>query len=178
MKITVTAQNGESPSKSINDILDRWLNALDSSGETISMSLVSTVQNHFVRRFRPVYHDPKKVTPGDAHGRAEGSANVGTADAGRAYHDVTILPVRRKRLTIPMHASAFGRKASDFDDLFYVKTKKGTELLGRNDGKGVTWMYALVKKAFQRKDPSIMPDDDTLASDALKNITTLLRRAS
>lgn len=178
MRLSFYTKEGKTPAQGIRDILSRVLATLNRSGETVGMSMVATTQNHFVRRFGASRHyDPRNVTPGDSTG-ATGEAVVAVAGASRAYHDVLIVPRLRRRLTIPLHRSAYGREAREFDDLFYVKTKGGTELLGRKAGNGVTWMYALVKRAFQHQDPTIMPEDKVLARDAFRNVENLLRRAA
>lgn len=177
MRIRLYTKDGKTPAQGIKDVLKRVLGALRSSGETIGTSMVATTQNHFVRRFgASAHYAPENVTLGKCHG-ATGVADVNVPGAGRAYHDVTILPRLRTRLTIPLHREAYGREASEFDDLFYVRTQKGTELLGRKDGKGVTWLYVLAKRAFQPQDATIMPTDDELARDAFRNVANLIRRA-
>ena len=90
-----------------------------------------------------------------------GNVNVNIPGAGRAYHDVTIRPVRARHLTIPIHQSAYGKKVSDFNDLF---KPKGKNILARNDNGQLVAMFALAKSAFQKKDSSLMPTDDNLAS--------------
>lgn len=178
MRIRFYTKEGETPAQGIRDILKRVADALNRSGETIGMSMAATTQNHFVRRFGVSGHySPQNVKPGDSSG-STGEAVVGVAGASRAYHDVLIVPRLRRRLTIPLHKAAYGREATEFDDLFYVRTKKGTELLGRNEGRGVTWMYVLAKRAFQRQDPTIMPTDKELANDAFRNVRNLIRRAA
>lgn len=178
MRIRLYTKDGKNPAQGIRDILRRVLTVLQSSGETVGMSMVATTQNHFVRRFgASAHYAPENVTLGKCHD-ATGVADVNVAGAGRAYHDVTILPRLRTRLTIPLHREAYGREAGEFDDLFYVRTRKGTELLGRKDGRdGVTWLYVLAKRAFQHQDVTIMPTDDRLARDAFRNVENLIRRA-
>lgn len=48
------------------------------------------------------------------------SVNVEVAGASRAYHNITIVPKFRKWLTLPMHAKAYGKKATDFSNLLFV----------------------------------------------------------
>ena len=97
---------------------------------------------------------------GDSQG-AIGNVNVNIAGAGRAYHDVTIRPVRARHLTIPIHQSAYGKKVSDFNDLF---KPKGKNILARNENGQLVAMFALAESAFQKKDPSLMPPDEHLAN--------------
>ena len=91
----------------------------------------------------------------------EGITNVDIPGATRAYNDIIIRPVRAKMLTIPMHADAFHHSARDFNDLF---KPKGKNILARNVNGNLVAMFALAKSAFQKKDSSLMPTDDNLAS--------------
>ena len=47
----------------------------------------------------------------------------------RAYKDLHITPKFKSRLTIPMHQSAYGKKASSFTNLFFIKKKNKKEFL-------------------------------------------------
>ena len=104
--------------------------------------------------------DPNKVTQGDSLG-VIGTTNVDIPGASRAYHDVVIKPVRARHLTIPIHQIAYGKKVSDFNDLF---KPKGKNILARNVNGQLVAMFALAKSAFQKQDSSLMPTDDNLAS--------------
>lgn len=64
----------------------------------------------------------------------------------RAYHNLDIKAKRAKHLTIPMHRQAYGLPASAFEDLFYLKTKSGTEMLAKNEGGALVFMYLLKEK--------------------------------
>ena len=87
-------------------------------------SLRHTVRNHFKTIYPGSKHwSPDNVVDGEASASSSyvtASANVEVAGAGRAYHNVTIVPRFRKWLTLPMHAKAYGKKAADFSDLLFV----------------------------------------------------------
>lgn len=78
------------------------------------------------------HFDPNKVTEGDSSSGeiTSGSIKIDVPGVGRAYHDVTILPRIRKSLTIPMNKEAYGRRATEFNDLFVAK-KNGKAFLAR-----------------------------------------------
>src|SRR5690554_5927825 len=61
-----------------------------------------------------------------------------------------ITPVEAKLLTVPVHPSAKGRKASDFPDLFMINRKSKFPLLVRKSGGGrsqkLDIMFVLVPK--------------------------------
>ena len=123
--------------------------------------MTKAVKNWVQQRYPNSQHwDPNKVTKGDSLG-VIGTTNVDIPGAGRAYHDVVIKPVRARHLTIPIHQIAYGKKVSDFNDLF---KPKGKNILARNVNGNLVAMFALAKSAFQKQDSSLMPTDDNLAS--------------
>lgn len=73
---------------------------------------------------------------------------------------MTIRPVMAKALTIPIHASSFGKKTSDFNGLFTIK---GKNALFQKQGSGIVALFALAKSAFQKQDPTLAPSDEKLA---------------
>ena len=52
----------------------------------------------------------------------------------RAYHDLDIRPKFRRALTIPIHRSAYGKKASSFDNTFVLKKKDGKRFIVQKEG--------------------------------------------
>lgn len=115
--------------QTLRDCLNRAFEAaVSASGKTISDAMLNTTKNHISMRFPKSSHwDPSKVVKDqeistNITGRS--SININIPGASRAFHDVTILPVHAKALTIPMHASAYGKKASDFNNLFTIPGKK------------------------------------------------------
>ena len=127
--------------------------------------MTKAVKNWVQQRYQNSQHwDPNKVTQGDSLG-VIGTTNVDIPGAGRAYHDVVIKPVRARHLTIPIHQIAYGKKVSDFNDLF---KPKGKNILARNVNGNLVAMFALAKSAFQKQDSSLMPTDDNLASGIFK----------
>lgn len=156
----------------ISDILKRVVAKLKNDfGKTASESMTDNVKQHLQQRFPASKHfDPNKVSLGD-YSKDVGVTNVDIPGAGRAYHDVTIKPVSARHLTIPIHQSAYGKKAADFNDLF---KPKGKNILARNVNGNLVAMFALAKSAFQKKDPTIMPSDENLASSIFTALCTKL----
>ena len=142
-------------------MLRRVVNTLNKeSGKVMSDSMTSTVKEHISKRYPGSKHwDPNKVNNGSSS-KLNGETIVDIESAGRAYHDVTIRPTHAMHLTIPIHQSAYGKKVSDFNDLF---KPKGKNILARNVNGQLVAMFALAKSAFQKQDSSLMPTDDNLA---------------
>lgn len=62
----------------------------------------------------------------------------------RAYHSMRILPVRARRLAIPVNDEASKAKSPrDVPGLFYAKNSKGTEMLAKTEGGALVVMYIL-----------------------------------
>ena len=146
----------------ISTLLKKIVNQLErESGKVMSDYMTSTVKEHISKRYPGSKHwDPNKVKNGSSS-KLNGETIVDIESAGKAYHDVNILPVRAKMLTIPMHSDAFHHSARDFNDLF---KPKGKNILARNVNGQLVAMFALAKSAFQKKDSSLMPTDENLAS--------------
>ena len=92
---------------------------------------------------------------------ATGEISIDAAGISRAYRDVIISPRGRKRLTIPLHREAYGKKPEDIPGLFGVKDK---DALFVKKGQGLVAMYALVNRVIQKRDESMMPSDSSFKS--------------
>ena len=162
MTIRIQTQSGQPIEYGLKSIFNRILDNIsrDFSG-IASDTMTNSVKNWIQQRYPNSKHwDPNKVTSDKGVG-LEGITNVDIPGASRAYHDINIRPVRAKMLTIPMHSDAFHHSARDFNDLF---KPKGKNILARNVNGQLVAMFALAKSAFQKKDSSLMPTDENLAS--------------
>lgn len=140
-------------------------NSLHSVGSSIVKMLSKTTKDHLSTRFPGSKHyDPNKVAngmSGVSGDKAVGSVVIDIPGISRAYNNINIYPKKSEYLTIPMHSSAYGKKATDFKDLFPVKDKYA---LFQRQGSGIVAMFALTKHVFQKQDQTIMPSDNTLAN--------------
>ena len=162
MTIRIQTQSGQPIEYGLKSIFNRIVDSIsrDFSG-IASNTMTSSVKNWVQKRYPNSKHwDPNKVTSDKGAG-LEGITNVDIPGASRASHDINIRPVRAKMLTIPMHSDAFHHSARDFNDLF---KPKGKNILARNVNGQLVAMFALAKSAFQKKDSSLMPTDENLAS--------------
>ena len=162
MTIRIQTQSGQPIEYGLKSIFNRILDNINRDFSGIaSDTMTNSVKNWVQQRYPNSKHwDPNKVTSDKGVG-LEGITNVDIEGASRAYHDVIIRPVRAKMLTIPMHSDAFHHSARDFNDLF---KPKGKNILARNVNGQLVAMFALAKSAFQKKDSSLMPTDENLAS--------------
>lgn len=77
-----------------------------------------------------------------------GSAAVAIPGAARAYHDITIRPVSRQFITIPMHSHAYGKKPAEEAGMFVWTSKNGNAFLAKNEGRELRLMWLLAREAF------------------------------
>lgn len=145
------------------------------SGKVIATALSDTIRSHFTFQFPGSSHyNPRKVNPSNESKLNEGVAEVAVPGASRAYHDIDIRPKTKQALTIPMHREAYGKKASDFKELFVVKNNDGKAFLAKNNGGNLTMMFFLAKHVHQRKDSNIMPSDNQLAIVAMSRLSKMI----
>lgn len=145
---------------------------LDSrSGVHIAKGVQASIRWHFASKWPGSQHyDPSKVGVSNESGANVGVVGIDVPGVSRAYHDIDILPVAKKHLTIPMHAEAYGKKATDFEDLFVVKKKDGKLFLAKHNGGDLQMMYFLANSVHQKQDPGILPSDQTLARHAISSV--------
>lgn len=175
MRLVIQTRDGNTPMQGIKSILDKVLGLINSSGDAMSKELESQTRDHFRDRFPGSSHyDPSKVNARQGKKTStgpEGAADIDVPGASRAYHDVTIRPVNRKAITIPMHQAAYGKKPADVPGLFVYRSKSGSAFLARSEGKELQLLWILAKRAFQRQDSTIMPEDGSLAASIFSRIS-------
>ncbi len=181
MRLVIQTRDGNTPMHGIKSILDKVLGLLNSSGDMMSKELESQTRDHFRERFPGSSHyDPSKVNARQGKSTSagpEGAADIDVPGAGRAYHDVTIRPVKRKAITIPVHQAAYGKKPADVPGLFVYRSKNGSAFLAKSEGKELQLLWLLAKRAFQRQDSTIMPEDGSLAASIFSRISKSISEA-
>lgn len=181
MNIKIVDSLGNDISTAVKTLLQKIEDKLQRSSKVIQSALLSTTKNH-VSTIYPAssHYNPDKVVEDQATDGAIASASIAINIPGitRAYHNIDIKPRFRKHLTIPMHQSAYGRSAKDFNDLIYVKKKNSKEFLARKDGNGLTFMYYLAKSAFQKKDSRLMPTDETFTTNISSRLVSYLQNSN
>ena len=130
-------------------------------GELISSTLTEITKRHVGQKYPGSTHwSLDKIVKGISTTN-EGSVDVNVAGASRAYDDITILPIHGSYLTIPILEEAMGKTVSDYDGLF---RPKGKDYLAKVMNGELVAIFALVQSAFQPKDSSLMPTDETFAN--------------
>lgn len=153
------------------------LSKLNDVAPVVQDEIVKTVRAHFTSRFPGSRHyDPSKVQKGIAYNGTTPTTivQIDVPGVGRAYHDVTILPKTRKHLSIPCHQAAYGKKVSDFPKSFVVENRNGNLFVAQNEGGVLVALFNLVDRAFQPRDPSIMPSEETMEKNIFARIGAYL----
>lgn len=172
MGIILTDSSGnrleKAVSKRLHDILKKA-----QSAKTIQNAILWSVKSHFQSIYPGSSHyNPDKVTPNETRDGVNpmASINIDVPGVTRAYHSITIRPKVRKYLSIPIMKSLQDKKPSDYNDLFFIKTKNDGLFLVRQQGSTLALMFHLVKSAFQSQDRRLMPSDDILAKNVFSRV--------
>lgn len=86
----------------------------------------------------------------------------------RAFHDVEIVPRAGKQwLTIPINKETYGKRAGEFDDLFFIyNSESNTGLLARRAANAnLIPMFLLVRKVTQKQDRTLLPSDEAILAE-------------
>ena len=173
--IEIVGKDGKSIGESVAEILSKITQRIKATGKIIQSALLTTTQNHF-RTIYPssTHYSPDKVTKGSTTENS-GEIIIDVAGISRAYNDLKITPKIKSRLTIPIHQSAYGKKASSFSNLFFIKKKNKKEFLAQKTGNGITFMYYLAKEVHQQRDPRLMPSNETYVDNIIARIKASLK---
>lgn len=177
--IKIIDRNNLPIEQAIQSLLSKVLNKIQQSGKLISDALKFTTQRHFQKIYPSSNHyNPKKVTNGSTSNgqKVSGEIVIDVPGITRAYKDLHISPKNSKHLTIPLHRSAYGKRATEFSDLFVVNKKNGKKFLAQKNGNGITFMYFLANSVYQKQDKRLMPSDETFANNIFSRINVYLNR--
>jgi hypothetical protein len=106
-----------------------------------------------------------------------GRVRIAGAIFKRVQGPVTIVPVRAKLLTIPTHKSSYGKRAADFPDLFFRRSKKGFSFLAQKRGSRITNLFLLLKKVTLPADPGLLPTERQYQRWSEEEATSYAREA-
>lgn len=170
--LKLTTQSGLPLVEALKRIFNEVKLRLDrNSGRLISNSLAKTTKQHISNKYpNSKHYSPSKVKTAGYSG-SEGTVDVDIPGITRAFHNLNITPKKAQYLTIPIHSSAYGKKATDFNDLF---KPKGKNILAKNENGQLVAMFALAKKAFQHQDRTLLPSDETYCGNIMKALTPMI----
>lgn len=174
-------KNGRTLEDGIQHIVNEIARSLNTrAGRIFSTHLTSYGKEH-VQSLYPgsKHYSPSKVEEIMPNNN-EGGVVFNIPGITRGYHDYDIYPKAHTFLTIPMHRSAYGKSATEFNDLTYVSTKKGAFFVRYpgNDPKNLVWMYALVKHVHQNQDTKLAPKDDKMYERTMRPLAEILKQSA
>jgi len=153
----VTGRGGRSAQAELGRTLGGVLKEACDLGKA-TQAAVACIRRHVQAKYPGSSH----WSPGKIYAAKPGMVNIDIPGAGRAWHDVTIVPRLRRKLAIPFPV-ARGTEPRDWQDSFIVKKKDGSMFLAQSSGSSLVALFALVDRAFQPRDPSLMPSGETMA---------------
>ena len=177
--IKIVDRNNLPIDQAIRSLLGKLLNKIQQSSKVISDSLKFTTQRHFQKIYPNSNHyNPKKVTNGSNNNgqKVSGEIVIDVPGITRAYRDLHISPKNSKHLTIPLHRLAYGKRATEFSDLFVVTKKNGKKFLAQKNAGSLVFMYYLANAVHQKRDKRLLPNDETYANNIFSRINVYLNR--
>lgn len=166
----VDASTGRSMDEAIKTYLRKVERTLNNNASIRMRSvLLESTRQHVQQRYPGSKHySPKKIKNSWAskrEGKPTGAINADILGICRAYHNHLIKPKRAKWLTIPVHEKSKGVSVKQFNfrhrnnKLFKPKGKNVLAIKDESSPNGISVMYALSKKAYQKRDKTLLPTD-------------------
>jgi hypothetical protein len=95
----------------------------------------------------------------------------------RAFRSISIRPKNAKRLAIPVHRLAYGRRPAELFEPLGLKFAGNTIVQPQGDGEEDLVLYVLVRSVTQPQDRSLMPSDEEMADAAADGLRFYIRNA-
>lgn len=145
----------------------RWIRAAAASRHTMANELGATPTGYLEKRARDVDSESSK---------AVSRVIVKGAIFARVFGPVSVLPKRARMLTVPIAKESYGKRAADFDNLFFKTSKKsGKSFLARKVGRRIQPLFMLLKSATLPQDVGLLPGDKEYAAWAEATATKYIR---
>jgi hypothetical protein len=150
----------------IKEYLFEVVNRLEKeSGKVMQTTLLELTKKHVGKRYpNSKHYNTNKIVNGYLN-KNSGAIDVKIAGICRAYHFHLIKPKKAKWLTIPVNKKSEKLSARQFNwryrtnKLFKPKGKNVLAVADKSSPNGITVMYALSKKAYQKRDKTLLPTD-------------------
>lgn len=128
------------------------------------------------------HYDPNKVTGPVITGSGKATVSVGIPGYARAYGPLDIRARAGGMLTIPLHASAYGRSTRELRATGVKMFRpKGTDILAmsapKGSSRGFIALYALKPFVHQNQDASLMPTDTDVKRSFEEAVAAALGRS-
>ena len=128
---------------------------------------------------RPTGYLTKRAELVEGVGTRDGAdVNITGAIFKRTFGPVTVRPVSKKMLAIPMRAESYGKRPGEFgDELFVYRAKQGKLFLARKAGPGkLLFVFMLVKSVLLPQDRGLLPSEEQFGQMAELSARAYLRK--
>lgn len=127
---------------------------------------------------KPTGYLTKRAELVEGRGNAqEAEITVTGAIFKRTFGPVTVRPVAKKMLAIPMRAEAYGKRPGEFSDLFVFKSKQGRLFLARQASEGkLHFLFLLKASVVLPQDRGLLPSNDQFGQIAELGARGYLRK--
>lgn len=109
------------------------------------------------------------------------SVTIHQVAVAQRFYGGPIAPVSANWLTIPARSESYGKLAGEFDNLMFILFPSGAAALVDKDTKKQPFStpdpyFWLVKHVTQPPDPTVLPDEDLIMSQALASAESYITR--
>ena len=136
--------------------LHKYIGAAAEAGTRLHIRSAATQRHTTAGKLgaKPTGYLTKRAELVEGTGNAEqAEITVTGAIFKRVFGPVTVRPVAKKMLAIPMRAEAYGKRPGEFDDLFVYRSKQGRLFLAKQIAPGRLQFYFLLKASV------VLPQD-------------------
>lgn len=147
--------------------LHKYIGAAAEAGTRMHIRKAATARHTTASKLgaRPTGYLTKRAELVEGRGNAEqAEITVTGAIFKRTFGPVTVRPVAKKMLAIPMRAEAYGKRPGEFSDLFIFRSKQGRLFLARQAGEGrLHFLFLLKASVVLPQDRGLLPSDAQFA---------------
>ena len=160
--------------------LHQYIGAAAEAGTRLHIRKAAQARHATANRLgaKPTGYLTKRAELVEGRGNAkEAEITVTGAIFKRTFGPVTVRPVAKKMLAIPMRAEAYGKRPGEFTDLFVFKSKQGRLFLARQAEPGkLHFLFLLKASVVLPQDRGLLPSDDQFGQIAELGARGYLRK--
>ena len=144
--------------------LHKYIGAAAESGTRLHIRSAATQRHTTASKLgaKPTGYLTKRAELVEGTGNAQqAEITVTGAIFKRVFGPVTVRPVAKKMLAIPMRAEAYGKRPFEFDDLFVYRSKQGRLFLAKQAAPGrLQFFYLLKASVVLPQDRGLLPSNE------------------
>ena len=144
--------------------LNKYIGAAAEAGTRLHIRSAATQRHTTASKLgaKPTGYLTKRAELVEGRGTAEqAELTVTGAIFKRVFGPVTVRPVAKKMLAIPMRAEAYGKRPGEFNDLFVYRSKQCRLFLAKQTAPGRLQFYFLLKASvLLPQDRGLLPTEE------------------